>query len=141
MAGVIDRLKGHSACESTVADHCDALEGFATVVPGQGNTERRGDGRAGMAGTEGIEAAFGTFQITGNTTLLAERIELLVTASDQFVRIGLMAHIPDHLVVVEIKGLIKGQGELNNPQPRSEMSSAGGDNFQMSFSDLCSYVL
>ena len=52
-----------------------------------------------------------------------------------------MAHIPDHTVMVEIKRLVQGQGQLHNPQARSQVTTAGGHHLQMPLTNLPSHVL
>jgi hypothetical protein len=89
-----------------------------------------------VAGTEVVEAALAALQIAGHTTLLAQGVELVVATGDQLVGVGLVAHIPHHLVVVEIEGLVKGQGELHHPQTRAEVPAAGAHHLQVTLPDL-----
>jgi len=136
MAGVVDRLQGHATGEGPVADHRHATEILAAGVAGQGHAQGSGNACGGVAGAEVVEAAFAALQITGHPVLLAEGMEAGVTAGDQFVGIGLVAHVPDHLVPVQVEGLVEGEGELHNPQARAEVAAAGGDHLQMFLADL-----
>ena len=63
------------------------------------------------------------------------------TSGDQFVGVGLMSHIPDHLVPVQIERLVERQGEFNNTKARSEMTTAGGHNLEMPLPDLAGNIL
>ena len=94
-----------------------------------------------MAGAEMIESAFTALEITGNSTLLPERIEIGVATGDQLVRIGLMADIPHHPIPVEVEGLIKSKSELDNAKAGSEVSSAVRNHFQVALTDLSSDIL
>ena len=89
-----------------------------------------------MARTEMIELAFAALEISRHTALLAEGVERAETAGDQFVRVGLVTHIPHHAILVQIKGLIEGQGEFHHTKPRSEMATAGGHHLKMTLPDL-----
>ena len=51
-----------------------------------------------------------------------------------------MTDIPNHLVFVEIKGLIQRQGEFNDTESRSEVPPAGRNNLEMTLSDLPSNI-
>ena len=68
-----------------------------------------------MASTEMIEAAFRAFEVSRNAVLLAQGVEVVETTGDQLVGVSLMPDVPDDPVPIQIKGLVKGQGELNNP--------------------------
>ena len=83
-----------------------------------------------------VETAFAAFEIARDTTLLAQAVEILVPASQQFVGVGLVAHIPNHLVVVEIEGLVQGQGQLHNPQAWSQVAATGGHHLEMALTNL-----
>ncbi len=84
-----------------------------------------------MAGTEVVEAALAALEVAGHASLLAQGVETAVAARDQLVGIGLVAHIPHHLVVVEVEGLIERQSELNHPQPGSEVAAASAHHLQV----------
>ena len=94
-----------------------------------------------MTRTEMIETTLGALEISGHSMLLAERPEVVVPAGDQLVGVGLMTHIPDHTIVVEIEGLIEGKRELNDTEPRAEMPTAGGHHLEVTFANLTSDVL
>jgi len=83
-----------------------------------------------------IKAALGALEIASHTIFLAQGVEFVETPGDQLVGIGLVAHVPHHPVVVEIQGLIEGQGELHYPQAWAQVSTAGGHGFQVLLTDL-----
>ena len=94
-----------------------------------------------MASSEMIKAAFTALEISGNTILLTQGVEGPETACDQFVGVSLVADIPNHPILVQIKGLIQRQGEFHHPETRAEMATTGGDHLQMALSDLTGNVL
>ena len=57
---------------------------------------------------------------------LAQGADALAPAGQDLVRIGLMAHIPDHTVSGGIEDIMKGDGEFYNAQPRAKMSACHG---------------
>ena len=136
MASVVDGLQSHASSEGPIANHGHGFEGFTPPIPGQGHAEGGGNGGGGVARAEMVKTAFATLEVARHTTLLAEAVEILVTASQQFVGVGLVAHIPDHLVVVEVKGLIQGQGELHHPQAWSQVAAAGGHHLEVALAHL-----
>ena len=88
-----------------------------------------------------IEFTFTAFEVTGYATLLPQGIKGSVPTGDQFVRIRLMTNVPNHPILVQIKGLVEGKGQFNNAQAGTEMPSAVGDNLEMAFSDLFRHIL
>ena len=141
VAGVVDRLQGHATGERPVADHRHTFERLAALIPRQGHAQGRGDRGAGMAGTEVVETAFAALQIARHAVLLAQGVEVVVAAGDQLVGIGLVAHIPHHPVVVEVEGLVEGQGEFHHPQAGAEVATAGAHHLQVAFTDLAGDAL
>ena len=136
MAGVVDGFQSHASGEGPVADHGHAFEGFSAPIPGQGHAEGSRNRGGGVASAEMVKTAFAALEIARHTTLLAKAVEILVSAGQQFVGVGLVAHIPDHLVVVEVQGLVEGQGELHNPEAWAQMSAAGGHHLEMALAHL-----
>ena len=124
MAGVVDRLQRHAAGEGAIADHRHAFVVVLALIAGQGHAEGRRDAGGGVAGTEMVEAALGPLQVARHPVLLPQGGEILVAARDQLVGVGLVAHIPHHLVLVEIEGLVEGEGEFHHPQARTEVTTA-----------------
>ena len=63
-------------------------------------------------------------------------MEAAVAAGDQLVGIGLVTHVPDDPILVEVKGLVERQGELDHPEAGAEVTAAGGHGFEMLLADL-----
>ena len=73
--------------------------------------------------------------------LLAQGIEIVEPAGDQFVGVGLMAHIPDHTVMVEVERLVQRKGQLHNSKTRTQVTTTGGHHLQMPLTNLPSHIL
>ncbi|CAI8165590.1 MAG: Uncharacterised protein [Synechococcus sp. CC9902] len=58
MARMVDRLEGHTPGQRAIADHRNAAEILASVIPGHRHPQGSGDGRAGMTSTEMVKFAF-----------------------------------------------------------------------------------
>jgi hypothetical protein len=93
-----------------------------------------------MTGTEVIESAFGSLQISSNTMLLTQRIKRIEATSDQLVGIGLVTNVPTHLVPIQIERLIQSKGEFNDTEPWPKVSTTGRNNAEMAFPDLTGNV-
>ena len=94
-----------------------------------------------MARSEVVEIALSALEVPRYSVLLTQGIEIVEPTGDQFVGVGLMAHIPDHTVMVEIQRLVQRQGQLHNPQARPQVTTAGGHHLQMPLTNLPSHVL
>ena len=141
MSGVVDGLQSHAACEGSITNNGNAFERLTPVVSRHGHTQRRGDGRAGVASSEVIEVALRALEVTRDPVLLAQGIEVVEPAGDQFVGVGLMAHIPDHTVMVEVERLVQRQGQLYNAKTRTQVTATGGHHLQMPLANLPSHIL
>jgi hypothetical protein len=94
-----------------------------------------------MAGTEMVEVALRALEIPGDAVLLAQGVEVVETTGDQFVGVGLVPDVPNDPVPVEIKGLVQRQGELNDPETWSEMTTAGGHHLEVTIAYLTGDIL
>jgi len=133
---MVDGLECHPTGERSVTDDSDALEGLTASIPGDGHPESRRNRRARMASAEMIELALTAFQIAGHTTFLAKRVEIGVTAGEQFVGVSLVSHIPDHPVVIKIQGLVEGKGQFDDTQTWAEMAATVGNDLEMTLTNL-----
>ena len=80
-----------------------------------------------MAGTECIELALGTFRETAEPPVLAQSGELISASGQEFVRIGLVAHIKYESVVRSIEYVMQGDCEFHYAEIWSEVSAIGGN--------------
>ena len=102
-AGVVHRLIGHAGGKRAVADHRDDVVLAAVEVARDRHAERGGDRGGGMRGAEGVVFAFGALGEAGQPSALAQRADAVAASGQDLVRIGLVADVPDQLVVGRIE--------------------------------------
>ena len=66
-----------------------------------------------MSGFEGIIFAFLEFRKTTETFILAQSMEISLSAGYQLMGIGLVADIPDYFIFWGVKNMMKSQGKAN----------------------------
>ena len=106
---VVHGFKYDSRGKCPVADDRDAFAAFLIhqIVAGLKPQSGR-DAAACMSGHEQIVRTLLGVGVTHESTAFADRAKLLVAARDQFVRIDLMAGIPDQPIELEVKDAVKG---------------------------------
>jgi len=140
MAGVVDGLQGHATGEGSIANHRHTLVVLPLAIAGDGHAKRRRNAGGGVTSAEMIEVALAALEVTSHAIFLAQGVEIVETAGDQLVGIGLMAHVPNHPVVIEIQGLIQGQGELHHTKAWAQVTTTGGHGFEMFLADLTRHL-
>ena len=79
-----------------------------------------------MGGTERVVFAFGSLGETGQAAALAERADAVATPSQDFVRIGLVADVPDQTVAWRVKNMMNGDREFDHAKPGTQMPAGDG---------------
>ena len=137
-AGVVHRFVHDTRGESPVADDghrvAVALSGHQVIAAFESQGGR--NARAGMAGHEQVVGAFVRIGVAHQAPLGAHGGEFVVTAGDQFMRIDLVAGVPDQPVAAEIKGGVQRQAKLDHAQVRGEMRRAIGNQIAKHFAHL-----
>src|SRR6185312_13613146 len=64
---------------------------------------------------------------SGQAAASAQRANTVAPSRQNFVRVGLMADIPDQLVIGCVKNVMESDRQFDDTQARSEMSSGDGD--------------
>ena len=76
-----------------------------------------------MRGTKVVILGLGALGKTGNAILLTQATHLIAAASQNLVRIGLVAHVPYDTVVGSLEHIVQGGGQFNlNERGRSAVS-------------------
>ena len=83
-----------------------------------------------MADTEGVILALAALGKTGQPACMAHAVHLLHTASQDFVGIGLVSHVPDYAVVGSVVDIVQGDREFHHSQPRAEVAAGLADAVQ-----------
>ena len=89
-----------------------------------------------MARVEDVVLGLLALAETGDAVVLPDRAEGVAPAGDQFVRVCLMAGVPDELVERRIEHVVKCERELDDAEVPSEVASELGDNFDDLLADL-----
>ena len=79
-----------------------------------------------MRGAKGVEHTLGALRETAQATQLAQGGHALAPPGDDFVRIGLVAHIPDDAVLRGVENVMQRQRQLHRAQIGAQMPTGGG---------------
>ena len=79
-----------------------------------------------MSGTEGVVFAFGAFGEARKPTALTQGADAVTTTCQNLVRIGLVAHVPDDLVVRCVEDVMQGDGKFDHTKTRTQMPASDG---------------
>ena len=85
---------------------------------------------------EQVIIAFRRIRVAHKTTATTYAGKLIESAGDEFVRIDLVAGIPDQAVLREIECQVQRNAELNDTQVAGEMSRAIRDDREQCFANL-----
>ncbi len=80
-----------------------------------------------MGGAEAIVFAFRAFGEAGQAAAGTYRPDPVAAAGENLVRVGLVADIPDQLVVRGIEDVVKRDGQFDDAKARAEMATGDGD--------------
>lgn len=114
--GKVQAFKGLPGREGAVADHRDDMVVLAGQITRLGHAQSRGNGGGGMTDPEMVVGAFLAPRKTGNAPQAAQAVKNGGAAREQLVGIGLMPHIPDKFVPVEVKFRQQRQGQFHHAQ-------------------------
>ncbi len=110
-------MRGHGA----VADDGHRVARLALNLGGERHAQGRRDAGGRMGGTEGVVLAFVAARKAADATELAQRVHAVAPAGEDFVGVGLVAHIPDQPVFGRVEHVVQCHGELNRAQVGAEM--------------------
>ena len=125
-ASVVECFKDDSAGERTIADDRDRSSVFLVhqdVAAAQ--TNRGADAAARMASHEQVINALVRVWVTHQSASGADRFETFVAPGDQFVRIDLVAGVPDQSIGSKIKLAVQCQAEFHHAQIGREVGRPG----------------
>ena len=83
-----------------------------------------------MRGTKSIKFAFIALWKTRHAIQLAQGMHLVAATGENFVRIGLMTHVPHQSVVRGVENVMQGNGQLDGAKVGAEVSAGFSDTFQ-----------
>ena len=121
-AGVVHPLVDHPSGHGTVADDRDHFVILAAQLPGGDHSQGRRDGRACMSSAERIILTLGPFQEPAQSPVLSDRAQPFLPPGEYFVRIRLVADVPDELVVRGVEDVVQRYSQLDGAEPCAQVS-------------------
>ncbi len=135
--GLVERLEGDPAREGAVAEDADDV---AAAVPGDAlgldQAEPVADRRRRVTGADDVVRRFGTLREAGEAAVLADGPEAVAASREQLVRVALVAHVPDDLVLGALQDAVQRDGELDGAQAGGEMAAGLADAGEDGLADL-----
>jgi len=89
-----------------------------------------------VGGAEGVVFGLGAFCETGEAAALAEGVDAILSAGEDFVRVALVADIPDELVVGGVEDGVDGGGEFDDAEARAQVAAGFGDGLDRCAADF-----
>ena len=112
--GVVHRLVSHAGTHGSIADHANDVVVLAAQVARHRHAKaRRNRGRT-VGRAKRVKIAFPTLGKTIKPVTLPDFPDFVATSRENFVRIGLVADIPDHPVVRCFENVMQGNSKLDN---------------------------
>ncbi len=127
---LVEPLEGEAGGERAVADHRHDLLVAADGVAGGGHAESGGDRGARVADIEAVVGALASLGKAADAVELAQGVKALAAAGEQLVGIGLVAHVPDDLVLGRVEHPVQGDGQLHHAQGAGEVAAGRRQRFR-----------
>ncbi len=122
-AGVLDRLEGHPAGHRAVADdgHHAAILAVAAAHPFL-DPDRVTNRRGGVPGAHDVVLGLLDGAEGRQPAVLADRVQLVVAAREDLVRVGLVTDVPQNLVARGLEHRMNRDGDLARPEIGAEVA-------------------
>ena len=127
--GVVQGLEGHASGHGTVADDGHGMPVFALALRGQRHAQRGRDTGARMRRAKGVVDAFSALRKARDTAQLPQRVHAVASASQDLVRVGLVAHIPHQPILGRVEHMVQRHGEFDRAQIGAEVPARLGHAF------------
>lgn len=93
-----------------------------------------------MTGAERVIFAFTAARKTGNAIRLAQRLHFFAAPRQDFMRVGLVADIPDQFVIGCVEHVMQCDGEFYHTEVGGQMSAGSGNTFNQKRTQLFSQL-
>ena len=133
---VVHGLEGDAVGESGVARDGDDVFMSSGQVARYGHTQRRGERRARVAGSVAVVLALSAQHEAVQAARLADGLKTFAAAGENFVDIGLVAHIEEDLILGRREDRVQGQGELDHAQIGAQMAACLRESLDEKFANL-----
>ena len=121
--GIVERLVGKTSCHGAVSDHSDDGLRSTAQLPGPDHAQRGTDRGGAVPRVVGVTAALLPLGKAAHSAQLPQGVKPLPASRQQFMRIRLMAHIPDDPVSGKVQGQMKGHGQFNRPEVAGQVTA------------------
>ena len=122
VACLVEPFKGQTGSHGAIANHGNDPAFFSFKGLCRGNTQPSRYGGTAVSRIKSVVRAFFPLGKTADTAVGPQRVKAIPSARNQFVGIGLVAHIPYDLVFRGIKYVVQGDGQLHNAQTGRQMA-------------------
>ena len=124
---IVERLEGNAVNDTGIADEGDDFTVFLLLGLPQRHTDCGCYGGASVAYDELVIDAFGGVGKAAYAVCLAEEPETVFPAGNDFMRVALVADVPEELVLLEIEDVVQGQGQLDDAEIAGKVAAGPGD--------------
>ena len=129
-AGIVQGLISHARTQGAVANDRHHLARLAAQLGRFGHAQRGRDAGGRMRRAKGVVGALFALGKAADAALLAQAAHARAAPGQDFVRIGLMAHVPDQAVVRRVVHMVQGHGQLDRAQIGTQVSARAGHGVQ-----------
>jgi hypothetical protein len=121
VARLIDRLHRHAAREARIADERRDVVRLALAVARDGHAERGRQRRGGVPRAERVVLRLVAAQKAAQAVVLLDGRERVAPPRQNFMRVGLVADVPDEAVGWRLESVMEGDGEFDRAQARARV--------------------
>ncbi len=132
---VVQRLPGHAAGEGAVTDDGDHVVVAVEDLVGLGDAVGPAEHCGGVAVLDDVVLGLGLRGVAGQAALHLQLREVLASG-EQLVHVGLVAGVPEHLVLRRVEDAVQGEGELHHAEVGAEVAAGLGDGVDEEGADL-----
>ncbi len=127
VAGIVERLIAHAACQGAIAHQCQHMMLFALHVSGARQPQRRRERRGRMTRLKHVILAFAAFGKARQAAEGTQRAKRAVTPRQQLMHITLMSHIKHNLILRHVENAVDCHRQLHHAQIARQMAAPSGD--------------
>ena len=129
-AGVVEGLKRHAGGERAVANDGHRVSVITLDASRHRHAQRGRDRGAGVGRAEGVVIALHALRKAAQAAPLPQGAHALTPASENFVRVGLVAYVPHQTVLGGVEHIVQCDGEFDRAQIRTEVPAGLGHTAQ-----------
>ena len=125
-AGIVEPLVREATRQGAVADDRDHLVRTPLEVSPERHTDGRRDGGGRVPGAKRVVFALGTLEEPRQPALLTQRVEPASAPGEHLVRVALVPHVPDQLVLGRVEHEVQRNGQLDDTQAGPDVPAGDG---------------